>query len=379
MLTASPSDFSRYTPGNPIRIAHVVEIWVGGISTIVKSLIESQISDEGIGEIHLVYDVAKVAQPPQHSKIIWHTYRSSRNPARILQSTLAVHRLLVSIQPDIVFLHSTFPGLYGRLFASGVKPWQRIYCAHGWAFTQQVSFAHRLVYSNVERFLSKATEAIVSISFDEFEAAKACSLKPRLHRVIPHGVRPARYSVEAVDFRPDPRQINIGFIGRFDRQKGVDLFIEALRGEEFSHIDAWLIGAGVRESVQLKESKQVHLLGWVSHDRLDDYMAQFDAVIMPSRWEGFGLVALEAMRNGKALLASRVGGLKELIIHRWNGLLFEADSVEAIRHTLRNLSKPELVRMGIAAGNAFTVFDWKTCYEEWQNLTREVLNAARTR
>ncbi len=67
---------------------------------------------------------------------------------------------------------------------------------------------------------------------------------------------------------------------------------------------------------------------------------------MPSHWEGFGLVALEAMRNRKAVIASRVGGLPELVLDGINGRLMDIRDVPASRDLLAGLNKPELARMG---------------------------------
>ena len=46
----------------------------------------------------------------------------------------------------------------------------------------------------------------------------------------------------------------------------------------------------------------VESIGWINHDEIDSYYSLFDAVIIPSRWEGFGLVAIEAMKMLKPLL-----------------------------------------------------------------------------
>lgn len=51
----------------------------------------------------------------------------------------------------------------------------------------------------------------------------------------------------------------------------------------------------------------VESIGWINHDEIDSYYSLFDAVIIPSRWEGFGLVAIEAMKNAKAIIVSNRG------------------------------------------------------------------------
>ena len=60
-------------------------------------------------------------------------------------------------------------------------------------------------------------------------------------------------------------------------------------------------------------------------------MALMDVVIVPSRFEGFGLSAAEAMAMGKPVIASELFGLKELVLHENTGFLFEPESVKGLR------------------------------------------------
>jgi glycosyltransferase involved in cell wall biosynthesis len=78
-----------------------------------------------------------------------------------------------------------------------------------------------------------------------------------------------------------------------------------------------------------------------------------DALVMPSRWEGFGLVALEAMRLGKPVIASRRGALTEIIEHGATGLLFDLDRPGELIDVLRHLDKVALAAMGVNARQEF--------------------------
>ena len=72
----------------------------------------------------------------------------------------------------------------------------------------------------------------------------------------------------------------------------------------------------------------------------------FDAVIIPSRWEGFGLVAIEAMRNKKAVIASNRGALPELIQNEFNGYIFDLNNCEELVFILNNLDKDKMKLLG---------------------------------
>jgi glycosyltransferase involved in cell wall biosynthesis len=358
-----------------MTVVHVVEGCQGGVGSAVKHLIQSQSEDPGISQIHLLADRRRLGDMLHDVSAITHEYESSRNPSRILQVSRTLQQRIRSLAPDVVYLHSTFPGLYGRL--TGIRqetPWATIYCAHGWAFTQQVSLPQKIAYGLIERALGHRTDAIVSISYAEFDAAVRAKVQAPLHRVIYHGVPPANQSPSRA-VAVDAGRLNLAFIGRFDRQKGLDLLLRVFAQEPMQHITLWLIGGStLGEDYPIPKQVNIQNLGWVPNSEIDDYIRCFDALVVPSRWEGFGLIALEAMRNGKAVLASRTGGLAELVMNGVNGRLFQADDPDDLKRTLLELSKDELARMGKAALAIFQAgFELSNSYAHWQQLTYDAL------
>jgi glycosyltransferase involved in cell wall biosynthesis len=87
--------------------------------------------------------------------------------------------------------------------------------------------------------------------------------------------------------------------------------------------------------------------GWIGPDEIEAQMNEMDAVVVPSRWEGFGLVVLEAMRCGKPVIVSDRGGLPELVIHGFNGLIFSFDDPHSLVRVLESLSRGDLRRLGL--------------------------------
>lgn len=364
----------------PLIVVHVVEGCQGGVGTAVKHLIEEQKRDPQIGAIHLLADPDRLGEMlssvPAHS----HWYRSSRAAHKIIKTSLYIHNKLREIQPDVVYLHSTFPGIYGRLGPSMKNRWATVYCPHGWAFSQSVSLPKRLAYAATERILARRTDAIVSVSRHEEREAIRNGVRHAQHRVIRHGV-PANSKMVTPAIVHEEYRVNLLFIGRFDRQKGLDLLLEAWADPRLSGVHLWLIGdATLGNRVKIPTMPNVHALGWIKHEEIDSYIQSFDAIIVPSRWEAFGLVALEAMRNGRAVIASRIGGLQELVIDSVNGVLFESGNHEAIVTTVVQLDKQRLAKMGEMARDVFHAgFEWSTCYEQWKRLTEDVVIRGKTR
>src|SRR5690606_9841845 len=99
------------------------------------------------------------------------------------------------------------------------------------------------------------------------------------------------------------------FVGRFDRQKGVDIFCEVLKRLGSRAYGVMVGGAVLHDSINLEYPYNVRTVGWRPKNELASFYRSADILVVPSRWEGFGLVAAEAMSLGCPVIASNVGGL----------------------------------------------------------------------
>ena len=153
----------------------------------------------------------------------------------------------------------------------------------------------------------------------------------------------------------------VGFVGRLTRQKGVDVLLRAFAEVEKRLPDARLVLAGdgpdrpaLEELARSLGLRRVMFLGW--RQDVADIMADVSLLAVPSRWEGFGLVALEAMALGKPVVAARVSALPEIVVPGETGLLVssgsETELADALLSLLSDPSRAE--RMG-RAGKARVV------------------------
>jgi glycosyltransferase involved in cell wall biosynthesis len=175
-------------------------------------------------------------------------------------------------------------------------------------------------------------------------AQAASLLGAREVRVIPSGVDlPAEIGPEA-----DPPEIL--YAGRLSEEKGVLELVEATRGMR-------LVVAGdgpLRARVPAAR-------GFVPNDELQGLYARAAVVTCPSRREGFGVACLEAMAHGRPVVATRVGGLRDLVVDGETGLVVPPRDPEALRAALRRLiADPDLRRRLGAAGRqrARERFSW---------------------
>ncbi|MBI4355800.1 MAG: glycosyltransferase [Candidatus Omnitrophica bacterium] len=135
----------------------------------------------------------------------------------------------------------------------------------------------------------------------------------------------------------------IGAIGRLVPQKGFGDLLEALPSlrAEFPSLRTLIVGDGpLRQRLESQAARLgltdcVELTGW--QEPIEPVLAQTDVVVLPSLWEGFGLVLAEAMQCGKPVVASRVGGIPELVIDGETGLLVPSADAAALAHALRRI------------------------------------------
>ncbi len=196
--------------------------------------------------------------------------------------------------------------------------------------------------------------------------------------VIPPGVdrdrfRPRDQATARAELGLDPGARILLAAGRIERPKGLDVLIEALG--EMTAVDGTqllIIGGDERsidEVARLRRvaedagvSDLVRFVGSVTHEQIGTYYNAADIVVMPSRYESFGLVAAEAMASGTPVVASRVGGLASTVADGRTGYLIPWRSPELFAEKLDLLLKDAALRerLGANAAEAMRVYDWRS-------------------
>ncbi len=186
------------------------------------------------------------------------------------------------------------------------------------------------------------------------------------------------------------------FVGRITKAKGLSILVKALEKvkKQFdSEVKLLVAGgdvSGVMHSEEEERQKQklkkmltelelednVKFLGPVEREELPYYYSLADVCVVPSRYETFGLVAVEAMACGVPVVASKVGGLEHTIKHGYSGLHFvpgKADSLaESILNLLKNSQKLKKMRMN-ARKRAARRFSLERTVEQIKKLYRSLI------
>ena len=323
----------------PIKLLHIAETIRGGIATYLNDLHPQQQASFGAENIHYVVPSDHRGDLAIDDAQMTTFERSGRSVSGLFHMLRASLQAIDSFRPDVVHLHSSFAGLVLRpALAARPQAPSVIYCPHGWAFSRETGRLSHQVSKAAENLLARTTDRIICISADEFNEAVRAGIPADRLTLVPNGISKTRPESPPVAALWPSKKAKALFIGRLDRQKGYDLLIEAARLLE-DVVDVRIVGASVVNKFEGPVvPANVTLLGWLDRREIETHLEAADLVVIPSRWEAFGLVALEAMRAAKPILAFRIGALPEIVVDGVTGVLCEpvtaAELVEGFRRAL---------------------------------------------
>lgn len=282
-----------------------------------------------------------------------------------IKTTLQVRKLLKKLKPDILYLHSSKAGAYGRIALLFNRKTKILYNAHGWYFNADMSQKKKKVIILIEKILALRANKIINISKSEYDSALKYKIAPeRKMCVIENGIDFTKF--EGCDkYREETRkkynigdnEIVIGVVGRLSEQKDPMTTIKAFNEvyKENRNVRLMYVGSGELEDEVMKYAKEnnlqhlVTITGWV--DNTERYIPAFDIAILPSKWEGFGLAIIEYMACDKPIVASNVGGISNIIEDGVNGLLFSVGDYQELVTKIKNLIDNEYLRLNIIEEN----------------------------
>ena len=285
-----------------------------------------------------------------------------KNPSFMISSFL---KAKFKKNQDIVHAHN-IPAALAMKNATGKK----ILSLHG-IYSQQIDQLHGTTTGNIsnkyEKDALRWADAITVISKEAYEYYTNLGYKVFQ---IPNAIDISSLSSD-VDRR---YQNQIIFAGRLSREKGVDLLIEIAQKLP-AETDLIILGSGPEEKrIQnlVKIQKNVHFLGYQNKEKTISLIRGSDVLIQPSLNEGISSTIIEAMVCKVPVIATNVGGNKELISEQ-TGLLADSSSqfLDKIQYVLSNKSKFEAM-----TNNAFThvqQYDWKIVGKKYLELYHKLL------
>ncbi len=174
------------------------------------------------------------------------------------------------------------------------------------------------------------------------------------------------------------------FIGNVEKSKGVIELAECFiyLSKKYKDLHLIMVGAGpeLPNLKNLKEERgltgRLHLPGLVHHSEVNNFLSAGDIFVLPSHNEGFPNVIKEAMACGRPIIATRVGGIPEVIENGKNGILIHPHSMESLTQAIQYcLDNPELCQSWGMKGRILVRerFSWEKNAEQYIKVYEEVL------
>lgn len=251
-----------------------------------------------------------------------------------------------------------------------------------------------------ERLIDRADRIVAGSPLDKAQMVWLYGADARKVEVIPPGVDLERYApmdpLQAKAFIGVPAEKRmILFVGRIEPLKGIDTLLRAMKTVAAEcggceGLTVAIIGGDAALPVERMSAEMARLhrlrselgiedlvtfLGRRDQDSLPYYYSAAEVVVMPSHYESFGMVALEAMASGTPVIASRVGGLRFSVVHGYTGLHVPVGNSEALATAIIKLLKNDALRwqLGANSRNLALSFGWPIIAEQIVALYRNVI------
>src|SRR5829696_1068900 len=252
--------------------------------------------------------------------------------------------------------------------------------------TVHTSLRHTLAVSDLRSAVLKTLGGSIE-RWGEHSAEAVLVITPRLRRLllsdgveenclhlIPPGVNASLFEGPFEDPFSGVGKPRVLFVGRLASQKGVRALVAAAGLLKDPRAQVLLVGDGPerlaleREAERLGVGGRLHFVGFLAHDRLPAVMSHADLLVLPSLYEELGTVLLEAIQVGLPIVASKTGGIPDVIKDGVNGLLVPPSEPEALAHAINRLLADRKLARRLSEGAQARAKDY-----DWEVLAERVL------
>ncbi len=318
----------------------------------------------------------------QHKEIPVHRFPfatafAGQNVDQMTEVRQGVASLKRNFAPSLVHLQMAplSPSAIFHLLTANIHPSPLLLTLHG--TLPNVAAGHETLLGQILRsatYVTANSEAVLAEARRLVPEITTCS------RLIYNALPVPSLSPEPLPNGP-PRLL---CLGRLIHDKGFDLALSALAALAARHPRVEMVVAGdgparpdlERQAAGLGLAGRVTFVGWVTPEQVPALLNTATVVVMPSRREGFGLVALEAALMARPVVATRVGGLPEVVLHEQTGLLVARDDSHGLAEAIASLlAHPHVgARLGQSARqHALAVFNWERCVDAYDTLYRTLI------
>lgn len=312
--------------------------------------------DETMNVISVINPIGKLEQYYQDTQYRYVTLKKKSNLV-MFASARKLAQIIDEHEIDIVHLHWTkdIPIAVSAKVFSKRKP--KLVQTRNMTMTRfKNDFYHRFLYRNIDLMLPVTHQVA-----DQIKTFIPESVRPKVEVLYMGSDRPELLDAEGAD--AVRRELGmedtfaVGMVGRINEAKGQHLLIEAVARINDPSVHAYFVGHEMKKGYtdqlramaeKLGVSERIHFLGFMKYPH--HFYQACDAVVLASKWETFGLVLIEAMQVGTAVIGSNSGGVVEIIDDNETGLLFEALNSESLAEKIALLKDEPLKHRLAEAG-----------------------------
>lgn len=358
-----------------MKIAIIINLfppkWLAGTEIATYSLAEN-LAKHG-HEVHVITSLDE-GLPKYCFEKGFHTHRLKKFNVRFVGILVFWAHVLMTqqkINPDIIHVQSisnALPAVIAKiLFKKPFVVWGRgtdVYLAD-W-FTKLIS-----------KIIIKNADSVIALTNDMKQKIQAVYSRDIF--VIPNGIDLEKYSRIPKNSKK-VNGITILFVGRLHPVKGVQYLIEAMAiiHQEMPGVKLIIVGEGIEREKLEGLTKQLDLkgciqfVGRVPQEKIPLFMQQADIFVLPSLAEGFPNVLLEAMACGLPIVATRVGGIPEIIEDGRNGFLVNPKKPDEIADKLLFISRNKSITWKISKNNKEKVkkYNWNNIVSNLEEIYR---------
>jgi len=282
-------------------------------------------------------------------------FRDLVQPIHPLKDCLALIKLTSFLKKrkyTIVHTHNSKAGFIGRLAAKLAGVPIIIHTVHGFSFHDQEPLCRQILFKNLERMAHHWCDRMIFISQPLIDWALREQIAPKNKMTkIYSGIDLDKFKplseIKKTQIKKNwgiaQDEVVIGIVSKLWEGKGHGILIKAFKKirEELKNVKLVIVGEGylqkdlqnLTNSFGLKN----HVIFTGFQMDVSEISAIFDVAVLPSFFEGMGRVLLEAMAQGKPVVASNVGGIPDLVKDGVNGLLITPGNVQELAYTVTKL------------------------------------------
>ena len=380
MMTSNDYDLFHNNINKKIKVLEVINsLKIGGAELLLRNfVIEAKKNNQYVVDVCTLYatnDARSIEEMKKKNVRIWSLNLKNKYT---LSSVGKIKKIIERENYDIVHVHlfpaSAFVALSSLFLPNNIR----------YIFTEHSTFNRRRtikIFKIVDGFIyNRYSKIICSSKQVQNSLIKWIPKNKEKTEVIHNGtpIHSKSYSHQLI------KKYDILFVGRLVHQKGIRFLLEAisiLQNKYKKYVKAAVVGGGPLEKElkklceELKINDSVEFLG-IRRD-IDQLMKSSKLFVLPSCWEGFGIVLIEAMKNRLPIVATNIGGIPEIITDGNEGILIPKANSVILAESINKVLEDEKLRSKLIQ-NAYRKVQKKYSIERYTisllNLYFNILN-----